>query len=171
LSSAFAVNSDSPCAYPAVLQDIQALLQRLQQPTAAKVAAEHDNIGRFKTIMLSRSSGPASQLPLAPIPSQQMSTLVQQWCRMIKLLLSVLKDDPAAVKEHPMSLFSTGTLLSLLANCLEWWAQQAPIASAAAEAAMRQQILQHTSGEVLSTNTSPDGVNISRCEYIKGLRI
>jgi hypothetical protein len=131
----------------AVLQDIRALLQRLHQPTAAKVAAEHANLSRLNTILLRFSSGRVEQLPMAPLPREQMSALMHQWCDITKSLLTMLKEDARAVNQYPACPFAASMLLSLLANCLECWVEQAP--REAAQAALKQQVAQHTSGEQL----------------------
>jgi hypothetical protein len=82
------------------------VVQRLRQPTAAKVAAEHANVSRLNSVMLMHSFGSAARLPLGSLPSEQMSALMQQWCDMTKALLSMLKAEPAATIQHPMCIYA-----------------------------------------------------------------
>lgn len=118
-------------------------MQRLQQPTAATVAAEYDNINRanrFMLVSLPAASGMQPQIPLPPT----FAALVQRWCGMAKPLILVLRDANAIMRDSTVVL-GTGMLLSLLSNFLGCWVEQAP--NEKAEAAIKQQIAQHAAGE------------------------
>jgi hypothetical protein len=135
--------SHMTCHSRCTMQETQALLQRLHQPTAALLAAEYDTISKVQGFLLTvlPSSPTVTTLPL---PEKQYAALMQQWCSIAGPLLSVLADR-GALKQHPMAAFSASRLLGMLASCLEAWT--GPAADKAAERAVQLQIAQHTAGD------------------------
>lgn len=124
------------------LQATQALLQRLQQPSPATVEAEYDNIQKLDTFHTAKAPAPGCRLTALPLSQQQYATLMWQWCGVAKQLLGLLADPASA--QSPSAVLVAGNLLSVLAVSLEMWI--GATAGEVAQAALKQQIAQHTSG-------------------------
>lgn len=127
----------------AALQETQALLQRLQQPTAETVALEYSNINRLTTWIGATVVITAPGLvPAISLPRKQFNTLMQQWCIIAKPLLLLLTDMHALSQPGFEAISGAGEPLSHIANLLECW-----VHSAADGEAVKQRIAQLLAGK------------------------
>jgi hypothetical protein len=126
----------------AALQETQALPQRLQQPTAATVAAEYDKIvimTAWTAPMISPQ--PSGRIPAISLPQDQLNALMQRWCSLAEPLLLLLTDEKPLPQRGSDAADGVGLLLMVMANLLEFW-----VRPKAERQAVKQQIAQHTAG-------------------------
>jgi hypothetical protein len=149
-------------AVTVALQATQELLQRLQQPTSATIAAEYANINKLDAFHRTKNPAPGRRPATLPLPQQQYATIMWQWCEVAKPLLRLLT-DPASAENHD-AVLGAGKLLSTLGNCLECWLGTQAVM--VAQMVLQQQIAQHTSGTVLDWRWGC--VHLIMCAHAEG---
>lgn len=153
---AFSVNLAASCAVgSSVTQYIQALLQRLQEPTAAALSAEYPHISQLPKFLSTLLPAPGCKLAAPLLPQKQLSTLMQRWCSLAEPLLLVVTDQKAFAQDPTGSaVYGAGTLLNALGAFLQYWVDVQ--ADEAAAAAVKQQIAQYTSGGLVIQHCGSD---------------
>jgi hypothetical protein len=141
----------------AVPQDIQALLQRLQHPTAAALSAEYANISKLPKFLSTLLPAPGCKLAAPLLPQKQLAALMQRWCSLAEPLLLLVTDQEAFEQDPTGSaVFGAGTLLNALAAFLQYWVDVQADEMAAAAAAVKQRIAQHTAGGLVIQHCGSD---------------
>ena len=128
----------------AVPQETSALLQRLQQPTAAAVTAEYSNIQEM-TRFLATVYPELGDLQNMTQQPRGFVAMMQQWCSMAKPRMLLLLESCAHIKapsqQHRAVLYGIGMLLSGMANLMECWVDMS-----ADKEAVKQHIAQQITG-------------------------
>jgi hypothetical protein len=122
------------------LQETQALLARISQPSAAALHKEFDNRHRLTAFL---NSDPLTT-HFDQLTASQLSSALLRWCTLAQPILQVLTNQPDQLKKFPAAFSVVGVLLHALGNCLESWVQQT---GQQQQQALKQQIAQQTAGE------------------------
>lgn len=96
---------------------MQALLTRLNSPTAAALDKEYDNIRSMTGFLNSDLDASMAQMP----PSK-LDSILQQWSRLAKPFLVVVIEETASWHDmYQSAMLSVGMLLQGLGGCLLCW--------------------------------------------------
>jgi hypothetical protein len=123
------------------LQETQALLARLSQPSAATLHNEYDNCSRLTAFL---NSNPLTA-HFDQLTASELSSTLQRWCSLSKPFLQVITNQADQLQKYPTAFSAVGMLLQSLGGCLENWVQHTTAEDQ--QQALKQRIAQHTAGE------------------------
>jgi hypothetical protein len=122
------------------LQETQALLARLSQPSAAALHKEYDNCQRLTAFL---NSDPLTT-QFDQLTASQLSSTLLRWCTLAQPILQVIINQADQLTKFPAAFSAVGVLLNALGMCLESWVRQQQQRQ---QQTLKQQIAQQTAGE------------------------
>jgi hypothetical protein len=123
------------------LQETQALLARLSQPSAAALHKEYHNCQRLTAFLC---SDPLTT-QFDQLTASQLSSTLLRWCTLAQPILQVVINQADHLTNYPAAFNAVGVLLNALGMCLESWVRQTE--QQQQQLALKQQIAQQTTGE------------------------